>query len=81
MVVSTVDIIVPKELLGSSHGRVGLQEDDSWGERVAEVVWSELSWKFHVVEMECMLWTRALNRGEDRHRVSTFRSLSSSPRL
>lgn len=48
---------------------------------MAEVVWIELSWEFHVVEMECMLWTRALNRGEDRHRVSTYRSLSSSPRL
>lgn len=68
MVVSTVDLILPKELLGSSRGRVGLQEDDSWGGGAVEVVWTELSWEFNIVEMECMLWTRALNMGEDRHK-------------
>lgn len=34
------------------------------GEGAAEVVWTELNWEFHVVEMECMLWTRALNGGK-----------------
>ena len=26
------------------------------------MVWTELSWEFHVVEMECVLWTSALSR-------------------
>lgn len=81
MVVLTADVIVPKAFPGSSRGRVGLQEDDSWGGGAAEVVCTELSWEFHTVKMECMLCTRALNMGVDRHRVSTWRSLSSSSRL
>lgn len=81
MVVSTVGVIVPKEFPGSSRGRVGLQEDDSWRGGAAEVVCTGLSWEFHTVEVECMVCTRALNMGVDRHRVSTWRSLSSSPRL
>lgn len=74
------DVIVPKAFPGSSRGRVGLQEDDSWGGGAAEVVCTEAELGNSIQ----LRWNACIAQGHstwvgDRHRVSTWRSLSSLP--